>query len=46
MVDERHKGLSRFGPQEYVIPYILHLVIVLLGNPIGLILDGVPIILI
>jgi hypothetical protein len=37
--DEGHKGLSRFGPQRCIIPYVLRLVIVLLGNPIGLILD-------
>jgi hypothetical protein len=42
MMDEGHKGLSRFESQECIIPYILHLVIVLLGNPIGLVLEGVP----
>jgi hypothetical protein len=42
MVDEGHKGLSRFGTQECVIPYVMHLVVVLLGNPIGLVLEGVP----
>jgi hypothetical protein len=44
---EGHKGLSRFGPQECVIPYnvipyILCLLIVLLGNLIGLVLEGRP----
>jgi hypothetical protein len=38
--DEGHKGLSRFRLQRCTIPYVLRLVIVLLGNPIGLVLEG------
>jgi hypothetical protein len=40
MIDERHKGLPRFGPRECVIPYVMCLVIVLLRNLIGLVLEG------
>jgi hypothetical protein len=41
-VDEGQKSLSRFGPQECGIPYVMRLMVVLLGNRIRLVLKGVP----
>jgi hypothetical protein len=41
-VDKGQKSLSRFGPQECGIPYVMRLVVVLLGNRIRLVLEGGP----